>query len=109
MPNYIQASVIGGAGLQSQLLNKAVCVVWGKRSEQPQPFNAALGGNDSKRDPAFRGLLGRVDLLLIVVYRAAFFPPLFKVTKYFMNICRAKHSLPSPHQPSVTHSAFTAH
>lgn len=36
MPNYIQANVIRGAGLQSQLLNKAICVVWRKRNEWPQ-------------------------------------------------------------------------
>lgn len=73
------------------------------------PINAAMGGNESERNPAFRGLLGRVDLLITVVYRGAFSPPLFKVTKYFMNICRAKHSLPSPHQPSVTHSLLLLH
>lgn len=36
VPNCIQANVTRRAGLQSQLLNKAVCVVWRKRNEQPQ-------------------------------------------------------------------------
>lgn len=40
-------------------------------------INAGMGVNESERNPAFHWLLGRVDLLVTVVYRTASFPSSF--------------------------------